>query len=203
MDKVRRVSLAIVSVGLAAVLPWAWGRETGGRPTPTAGAPLGQVLPDARLRDLAGGEAALHDAVTGPATILAVLSQEDLLACGDFLLELRIIKNAFPGIRQVVVGVGPDTAFLGDYFRRQRAPALLDPTRALERALGLSTPLVALLNEDGRAVFVDQRSGPEASAFPVSRVLTGLLKVLDRSSAESSPSPSSSGRAESPQGLTF
>lgn len=162
---------------------------------------LGRRLPDFVLQSAAGPEFRLSHHLTEGPLVLMLVGVEDCLSCGDYVKELRIIKREVPSLRGFVVGVGRDTAFFAAYFRQQRftAHGLFDTDSLLPTALGRRrTPVTIVLDTTRTVIFVDTRLAAEASALPISRLLSGLGSSLSRGPRCSGSDSLSAGVAATP-----
>ncbi|MBD0318922.1 MAG: redoxin domain-containing protein [Gemmatimonadetes bacterium] len=184
----------MLEIGIAVlVFVAAWGTarklsssEPQGAPPPVQPVDLlNQVVPNSGVTDARGKPVRLLDFVKGSPAVLFLAGVETCLDCTRFPSEMRILTREFPGMRQVFMGVGRDTAFFAGYARREHVAAhtLLDPEGKVQQELGLSPtlPLVLVLDDDGRILMADSRGGGRFSAYPISRMLLNLRGTLSAS----------------------
>jgi hypothetical protein len=136
---------------------------------------LGRVLPDVVLMTPEGVPESLSRVLRTRPSLIAIVTQEDCLGCGEYGLELRIIAREVPSLTPLLIGIGQDTALFRAYLRENRIQGLLDPGSELG---ALPTPLVVVVDTTGRVLFVDDRSGPAGKSFPVSQVLLSLRTLF-------------------------
>ncbi len=142
---------------------------------------LAKFMPDQPLISVDGDSVSLASILRRSPSLLVVLSEDDCLGCGDFGTELRILSREFPGLQQVVIGVGSDTALLRNYFRQTRTKGYLDLNSSLIRGGAVPTPFVSVVDTAGRVLFTDTRPGSDARFFPISQLLPLLDSVIDGS----------------------
>lgn len=140
---------------------------------------LGKRLENVVLDEPARPSAQLHSTLGSSETLLILLDEDAALSCANLPLELRIIRRDFPELTVTMVGLAEDRTFLESYFAREllRRTYFISES-SLRTLVGQRTlPLAILVDSAGRIVLVDERNGPQATEFPISKVLNSLRNL--------------------------
>ncbi len=152
----------------------------------TASAAGGRIS-DVVLEDHRGQRLRLSGLTEGRPTLVLVVSAEDCLSCANFPVEMRVVRNKFPGLKRIMLGTGKDTAFFREYGREKRISSemVLDPGGEFLKSVGAAgrTPAVLLLDAERNVLLFEHRSGPAFSGFPVTEQLLAVLRVLNAAGA--------------------
>lgn len=174
------VAVAVaVLIGISSRLPrWVSGHNPRGEIAPWE--LVGSVLNDSLLH----GQS---DIGNGPAPrarprLVYLIPIERTDDCTRIAVEMRIVARKFPRLDQELILTGADTARARVFVRANRVSQLtrFDAQYRIARTLRVprTDPLILLLDEQDRVVYVDARSGGQFSAFPISRVLPALSGTL-------------------------